>query len=347
MKKCSKKNIFQYIKPDNCFDFYLIEAVETETSQRFRQISQLILANEKCEMDLFVKYLLKSFQYAKSTLKKKVSNNEDYQYYIMNYKSPVLLGSYDEENPNLLNYQTDDGKIHGVQYLNFLFPWSISAAHEVKYLELDCSFCLKPYVFSILTGIIDNESIPLSLSIGPSEKSEMAFDERKQFEIDLSILPVLSDIGTAIEKFCAKNNITNHFWCWRHIIESFGAHTFVSLIIRRILKCNSFNDFESSLIESCLDMLNLKVDEKTMEKFTKFVGYDYDLNQNSISKNQHFENIKKWAIWERYAYSVTTCSNHIESMHHVVKTDAKPFTNLYHKLRTILSMLELHVKEFP
>lgn len=220
----------------------------------------------------------------------------------------------------------------------------------VKYVELDCSFCLKPYVFSIIMGILDNESIPLSFSIGPSEKSDIfqiGFNELKKYGADLTKLPILSDMGSAIEKFCTTNCIKFHFWCWRHIIESFGSRTFVSLIIRRILKCNSINDFESSLIESYLDLINLNVDENIILKFNRFVGYDYDPVSNTISKNQYCDNIKKWAIWERYAFSVATCSNHLEATHRVVKRDSKQYHSIYNKLRAIIDRLEAHVREFP
>lgn len=241
----------------------------------------------------------------------------------MNYKAPVIMGLYDSENPNLLNFTKENGSEHAIQFLNFLFPWSISACKHIRYLEIDCSFCLKPYVFSILMGIIDNESVPLSFTIGPSEKAEIyqiAFDELKNHGANLINIPILSDMGTAIEKFCNENNLKLHFYCWRHIIESFGAKTFVSLIVRWILKCNTYDEFETSLIEAFLDLIILKVDDTTISKFSRFVGFDYDIEKNVISKNTNFDNIKKWAIWERFAYSVSTCSNHIESMHRIVKS---------------------------
>lgn len=348
VRSCSKKCKFELVKPKDSFDFQLKNFVEIDANQCFRSFAQLILDNEKCKIDTFVEYLLKSFQYSKATLKKRVID-KDFKSFICDYKAPIKIGLLTEENPNLLNYKLDN-KYQAVQYLNFLFPWSISASNNIKYLELDCSFCLKPYVFSIITGIIDNESIPLSLTIGPSEKCEIyeiGYKELIEYGANLFDIPILSDMGTAIEKFCETNGIKNHFYCWRHLIESFGSRTFASLIVRRILKITTFNDFESSLIEAFLDLKNLKVNESVMSKFSKFVGYNYDSINNSISKNEYFPDIRKWAIWERFAYTVSTCSNHLEATHRVLKKDSKAFRNLYHKLRMIINRLEIHVKDFP
>lgn len=43
--------------------------------------------------------------------------------------------------------------------------------------------------------------------------------------------PVLSGIGTAIEKFCETNGTKNNFYCWWQIIISFAPKMPVTLII--------------------------------------------------------------------------------------------------------------------
>lgn len=69
-KGCSKKHIFKYIKPQDCFNFDLSNK-KMEANQCFRKMAQMMFQNKKCEMDIFIKYLLDSFKYAKSTMKKK------------------------------------------------------------------------------------------------------------------------------------------------------------------------------------------------------------------------------------------------------------------------------------
>ena len=99
------------------------------------------------------------------------------------------------------------------------------------------------YHWSLLI-IIDNESIPIVFSIGPSEKSEL-YSNFSNFikEIDknaydaLKLLPLLSDKGSALKNFSSVERIQNHFFCffcnWKVRCPFNGSWTCFNIIIYR------------------------------------------------------------------------------------------------------------------
>ena len=102
----------------------------------------------------------------------------------------------------------------------------LDVINRASFIELDCSFYVfKPYEYCIPQGIICNESVPLGISIGPSE-SHYIYDNfyhcinekiPEAFDV-IKTLPILSDEGKALKKFAEALNLI-HFFCYRHIIN--------------------------------------------------------------------------------------------------------------------------------
>ena len=122
---------------------------------------------------------------------------------------------------------------------------------RTNFVELDCSFeVFKPYVYSIPHGIIQNESVPLGLIIGPSETHEifsLFYDFIKTCDIEsynlIKKAPLLSDQGSGLIKF-AKIEDLIHFFCLKHIIDKFGSSTPISSITKDLLYCGTETEFK-------------------------------------------------------------------------------------------------------
>ena len=141
-----------------------------------------------------------------------------------------------------------DKYIHSFTYLVDEFRDIISRA---QCIEIDASFyVMHPHVFTIPLAIVANESIPLGLSVGPTESSllfEQFYTFIKSVDDDayekLKVIPVLSDEGSAIEKFCNDNKI-RQFLCYTHLIRKFGANTQLGGIVKGLLFQKSPEDFK-------------------------------------------------------------------------------------------------------
>jgi hypothetical protein len=93
-----------------------------------------------------------------------------------------------------------------IESISWLAPWTVNVIHMVNYIELDASFyALKPFVYSIPTGIYRNKSIPLGIFIFKTECAEMYrmfFRMLLNYGIELSLLQSkgnLTDEGKAIQ----------------------------------------------------------------------------------------------------------------------------------------------------
>ena len=123
---------------------------------------------------------------------------------------------------------------------------------------------------------IGNALVPLGISIGPSEKSDFYFIFFKFLKtiynsFNISEYYFLSDIGKSNKKFIKENNIeNNHFLCFRHLIESIGAHTSGAILVRRLLYQATVDEYEATIPQVCNNLINMTkinmINDKQLKK---------------------------------------------------------------------------------
>jgi hypothetical protein len=59
-------------------------------------------------------------------------------------------------------------------------------------------------------------------------------------------LPVLSDEGTGLRKFCGDKGI-RQFFCFRHLINKFGAGSLIVALVRKMLFYSKIEEYYSQL----------------------------------------------------------------------------------------------------
>ena len=214
---------------------------------------------------------------------------------------------------------------------------SLSVLKRTNFIELDCSFYVfKPYVYCIPQAIICNEAIPLGISIGPSEANyiyKQFYDFLEKTDVEafgiIKDLPILSDEGKALIKFAGDFNL-KHFFCFRHIIQKFGADTSIAALTRSLLYSQTLEEFKKiiELSSSNIDKIFKESNISQLKKFAKLFGYEsFPMLREAISNkcpSSTRKNIEEYgenplffsqSLWERARFRVSTCSNHAESMH--------------------------------
>ena len=225
--------------------------------------------------------------------------------------------------------------------------WIPSVAFELLHLsnciELDTSFfATKPNVFSVPMLIYCNTGIPLGLIVGPTESSEFytlfykAFEEINSdlFE-ELKSKCILSDQHTSFEALQKKYNF-ELFFCYVHIIRSFGASSAISILVREILFCKTQEEFESIYLriiktfKYLLEIGGSAVIHK--EKFQKIFGFDE--NGNPVNRSTMME-----PFFIRIQKGVPSSTNHIERFHRYCNESVKGLKNIYRKLGRVLNCI--------
>lgn len=165
-------------------------------------------------------------------------------------------------------------------------------------MELDCTFViLYSYVTSIPQFIVNGIAVPVGYIVGPQEASELysLYYSELQNVIwasnCLHLLPVLSDEGKGLIKFCSEKLLTQ-FFCIRHAIGKIGAKSIWGKLIGRLLMAQTeeeFNKFheknmkfanvyykengkipEKFLFHSFLEIINNSVIEKKIDYDSKY-----------------------------------------------------------------------------
>ncbi len=261
--------------------------------------------------DSCIKKQLESTAYSKSGI-----------YYHQAQKSKTTLSEDDlKDFPGLFKFKYIEDKKYTIKYNNknvhsmvFLDYRCEKVVEKSNYIELDCSFfVIDPYVYCIPLGIVNNESFPLGLSIGPSESLEIydqfyALFKQKYPTIKIEKLPLLSDEGTALKALSAKYNIL-HFFCYRHLINKFGASTQLGNIVRELLFSFSEAEFKEKL--NLYDKAIKQILRPTSSHLRQF----QNLFNVSIYPDIPIKKYIEQGLWYRRKFNVGTCSNHIESCH--------------------------------
>ena len=104
--------------------------------------------------------------------------------------------------------------VHSLVFLDFRCS---AVIEKTNFLELDCSFyAVEPYIYCMPLAIINNESLPLGLSVGPSESLQIysQFYElfsKKYPDKKITSLPLLSDEGKALKALTSRYKILHFF----------------------------------------------------------------------------------------------------------------------------------------
>ncbi len=242
---------------------------------------------------------------------------------------------------------TDDLHYHNIVFIIIVFPWSIEALKKCNYVQLDSSFKgMKPYAYCVSHGIIYNESIPLSITIAPSECKEIysfifdEFDNVNQEKINWSKIAILSDMHPSIISACNQVG-ANIFFCHHHIIRYFGSNYVLGFFVDRLLKCYSFAQYDQ-LRFLMMNELNEYLDEK---KNIGELSSTFQLKVNDLKQMLLYEDgdpksnffYTKWALWIRRDFNMTRCSNHQEGFHAIINKSLGLRYSFTSKLSNLIS----------
>jgi hypothetical protein len=228
----------------------------------------------------------------------------------------IRLGAViDEDHPQprgSLGYNAH--VVIGLTWVSRRAPAAFDAA---SYIQLDCSFKPSyPYSYCTPQAIINNEAIPLGFIMTPTER-EATF---AWFYQDLELMhggtlppkPILSDRGLGLIAFGL--HIMAHFFCYRHLIENFGARGLLGILVTRVLRLPSEDAFRAALQEvvdeADLLLSNERITDDDHKCFIDFLG------GRDGSEYRH-------GRWLRIRYGVSTCSNHAERFHRTVNKRTK------------------------
>ena len=214
----------------------------------------------------------------------------------------------------------DDGRLLSACWVA---PWAPSVIKtKGSYFSLDASFyALRPYVYCVPHVIYCNSSIPIGISIAPSETAGL-------YEQFFELLPgesaerlrqkiCITDEGVAVGSFLSSHGI-RQVLCHRHLIQSFGASGLLGALVRSILKSSSPESFAKRKDHAKNVILEMEKRGKKIpvEKLDKY----YTLTNQSADPKKDY--ISKWALWLRK--SVTNTTNHVESFHRTINMAVRP-----------------------
>jgi hypothetical protein len=270
----------------------------------FRIFGKFLLENfqkllDESEIEFFYANCLSTgTQYIHKLLSKHVDSLDNL---IANTKGKFILFCQEPEEQPLLDYQDLE-----VCQLTFIYPSALSILEQVNYIQLDASFkAIDSLVYSVILGIISNESFPIGLQISPTEKAlhySTFFKEITEHfpSINLSKLHYLSDQGKGLIKFVQSVGGKHHF-CYRHILENLGSDSFAAIIVHQLLWCSTLEEFSIALPQALADLHQLAImnalTENQISIITQLFGLDFldsfffVRDENNISFTQ--------ALWSR------------------------------------------------
>ena len=215
-----------------------------------------------------------------------------------------------------------------IHAFSWVAPWAYEIIHNCQYVELDCTFAiLYPYVTSIPQFIVNGIAVPVGYIAGPQESSEfysLYYSELQNVILAINclhLLPVLSDEGKGLIKFCSYNNLTQ-FFCIRNIIGKIGAQSVWGKLIRRLLMAQTEEDFNN------VQLKNMKFADgyykengKIPEKF--LLHSFLEIKNNSVIKKRDLDSKYKSQISLFNRSFIASSSNHCEGFHRQLKKIAK------------------------
>ena len=218
--------------------------------------------------------------------------------------------------------------------MSWLSPTVVSAFTQSSYTELDATFyAMKPYVLCVPQFIKMNCAYPAGLIIAPTESFNLyeMFYQALAEAVRASGVPgnvglcVLSDAGRALKTFCDRHNF-RQVQCHRHLIEWFGANSILKTMFLKILRSKNYEEYEQNLNLANAVFLELsrlgEVSKEAAGKYLEFTAQEFGPDGSLHFTDKREMRLLEWAIWMRGV--ITTCSNHAESFHLVLKKCCKP-----------------------
>lgn len=241
-----------------------------------------------------------------------------------------------------------------LQGLVWVAPWAW-CMQKGTHREVDCSFkAATPYVFYIPMAVIGNVGVACGLVIYPVEKWktfelwDRAFENVFGYKISV---PVLSDMGSGIQKFCRKRELTQ-FYCHRHILERLGSKTIIAKLFRHLLTMLTIDDINRYLPQFLVDVIFFasagQVTQNGLEQIERLVGVHFERGANNTLTgrytviNEHARVC--WQICSRGG--VSRCTNHVEPFHHHLNANQRPNTSFSTKVLSITRMVTANAREF-
>ena len=257
------------------------------------------------------------------------------------FKGIVKVFVHSTTNPEIPYDKSNS--VHG---LLWIAPWAFEAICKFQYLELDGTFELaKPYTLACPQIIVNGLALPLGFILGPSENwtlFDVFYEELMKIMGNRSLLslPVLSDQGKGIEKFCKQRKIVQ-YWCIRHIINIVGANSFLGKLTGKLLMSQTPEEFDKHYADvlKMSNSYNENLKNKTINE--KFLAYCF-LRLNE--KNEIVENIVDQKLFDKIVLfnrdMVAAASNHAEGFHSKLKkiaNEGKGFVNNISKLYELMN----------
>jgi hypothetical protein len=137
----------------------------------------------------------------------------------------------------------DNGVAKSVVALAWVMKNAIEYLRRGGNVELDCSHpSMPPFVFSVPMTVCHNYGVPLGVLFGPTETADLyqlfaqalTADGTGFTKDELREMPLLSDEGAGLIAYGDKWH-KDHFFCYRHWLESLGGRTIVTVLARRLL----------------------------------------------------------------------------------------------------------------
>ena len=131
-----------------------------------------------------------------------------------------------------------------------------------------------------------------------------------------------------------------HYYCYAHIIRSFGASSPISVFVREILYSNTQEQFERNLRQSTKKfniLLSLKSESTTPKNKKKFE--DLCIKKDPNQKTKIESDLRYSCLYQRILDKVPTTTNHAESFHSKVN-DSLPARGKYAQYKGIGTVIE-------
>jgi hypothetical protein len=154
----------------------------------------------------------------------------------------------------------------------------------------------------------------------------------------------LSDMDTAIKKLIRTLHSTQYI-CYRHLIESFGSNTLLSIVINCLLFTSSEQELELELPQALSDLNHLlhidgRNDEIQQYQIAKIVEYfpiqfSDDKFERDFTKSLTFDQ----SLWKRSVNHVSSCSNHIERLHRTLKAKTAKILSIQMRVAIVVNEL--------
>ncbi len=236
-------------------------------------------------------------------------------------------------------------------------PWAVEAVTKFQYIELDCTFSiLKPYITLIPQIIVNGLSLPLGFLVGPQENNTIYkcfYDELTQIigsNAQLKLLPVLSDHGTGIEKFC-KDYELKQYLCIRHILNIIGPNSFCGKLASKLLMSQTEEQFSKNykdIIEIANNYYhNLKSSKEKVIINNNFLNHcllklDED---NHIVPKEIDQNLYEKIVLSQRGF-IAAASNHAEGFHSKLKIISKENNGFIYNLKKIIEIINKRFEKY-